>query len=94
MDDDLSGAAAALAGTPEGARTLARLWPLLEQMRQEGAVVVVKLDGQRRGDEATPYTVVVSNGRLGEGFVTSEETTIERALAQAVLGYTGKSAPS
>ena len=62
--------------------------PLLEQMREEGAVVVLKLDGQRTGpDDAPPYTVVVSRGGLGDDYVSVEAHSAPEALARATLEY-------
>lgn len=61
---------------------------LLEQMRREGAVVVIKLDGQRSSQsDAEPYTVIISGGGLGEGFTQSNGGAMEEALAVAVLDY-------
>lgn len=64
-------------------------WPLLEEMRREGAVVVVKLDGERGADETDPgpYTVVISRGGLGDDFVQRSAGSPEDVLASAVLEY-------
>ncbi len=61
---------------------------LLEQMRREGAVVVIKLDGQRTThSDMKPYTVVISGGGVGEGFTQRHGGSMEEALAGAVLDY-------
>ena len=64
-------------------------WPLLEEMRRDGAVVVLKLDGERGPDETDggPYTVVISRGGLGDDFVQRSATSPEEVLASAVLEY-------
>jgi hypothetical protein len=63
-------------------------WPLLERMREEGAVVVVKLDGQRTGEDDTgAYTVVISGGPLGDDYVRAERDDIADALSEAVVEY-------
>lgn len=68
--------------------------PLLERMREDGAVVVVKLDGQRTAeDDAPPYTVVLSGGHLGNDYVTVGAVTLPEALARATLGYAAQAWP-
>jgi hypothetical protein len=62
-------------------------WPLLERMREDGAVVVLKLDGQRTGDDAEPYTIVISGGPLGDDYVRSEREWLVDALGEAVVEY-------
>ncbi len=62
--------------------------PLLERMRQEGAVVVMKLDGERREpDDNGPYTVVVSGSPLSGDFLKAEARSLEEALARVVFEY-------
>lgn len=64
---------------------------ILEQMRREGTVVVIKIDGQRLSQsDMEPYTVVISGGGLGEGFSQHTGSSIEEALAAAVLEYAQK----
>lgn len=65
-------------------------WPLLERMRQEGAVVLLKLDGERSGPGARPYTTVVSGGALGAEHVRTDARTVGDALTFAVVSYFGK----
>ncbi|NBD12868.1 hypothetical protein [Corallococcus silvisoli] len=60
--------------------------PLLERMRQEGAVVVMKLDGERRSAEDNgPYTVVVSGVPLAGDYLKAETRSIEEALTRVIL---------
>ncbi len=62
--------------------------PLLERMRAEGAVVVLKLDGLRTGpDDSPPYTVVISGGLLEDDYVTVEAPELAESLARATLDY-------
>lgn len=61
--------------------------PLLERMRVEGAVFLLKLDGERTGpDDAGPYTVAVSQGRCREP-IRMDADHLEDALAYAVVTY-------
>lgn len=72
---------------PEG-QGVDQFLPFLERMRQEGAIALVKLDGERRGpNDAGPYTAVVSGGPLrGEHFRT-DASTLEDALTYIVVSY-------
>lgn len=60
------------------------LLPLLERMRAEGTVVLLKLDGERKHH---PYTVVASGVRLGEDFFRTDSASLEEGLAQLVAWY-------
>lgn len=66
--------------------------PLLERMRTEGSVVVLKLDGQRiDSDDNRPYTVVISGGKLSsDGYVHTECATLEEALIHGIVEYAQK----
>jgi hypothetical protein len=56
--------------------------PLLERMRSEGAVLLIKLDGERT---SRPYTVFVSGGPLRDS-VRLDANTLDEGLAH-VLGH-------
>lgn len=67
------------------------LWPALEAMADEGAIIVVKLDGGRTRDEFPKrYTVIVSGGRLGDEFYREDTSDLEGALCEAVIFYAEK----
>lgn len=67
------------------------LWPALEAMADEGAIIVVKLDGGRTCDEFPKrYTVIVSGGRLGDAFYREDTSDLEGALCEAVIFYAEK----
>ena len=67
------------------------LWPALETMADEGAIIVVKLDGGRTRDEFPKrYTVIVSGGRLGDEFYREDTSDLEGALCEAVIFYAEK----
>lgn len=62
--------------------------PLLERIRREGAIVIIKFDGQRR-DEADngPYTAMISSRRLRDETLRIDAHSIEDAVAQVIAGY-------
>ena len=62
--------------------------PLLERMRAEGAIVLLKLDGERRlPTDAGPYTVHVSGGPLQGDFHRTDSRTLEQGLARIIALY-------
>lgn len=62
--------------------------PLVERMRAEGAVVVVKWDGAREAHDAV--SVIASRGGLGDGFLRSDTATLEEAMAGILVAYAKK----
>jgi hypothetical protein len=64
------------------------VWPLLEKMRNEGAVVILKLDGERTGaKDAGPYTVLASGAPLGRSSIRVDAASIEEALIYVICRY-------
>lgn len=64
------------------------VWPLLERMRRDGAVVVVKLDGGRGSPEDNgPYTVLASGGPLDGAHIRTDAETVEAALSYVIVEY-------
>lgn len=62
--------------------------PALEAMANDGSVVVIKLDGQRKPPKDNGrYTVLVSGGKLGEDFFRIDTAVLEEGLAAAILRY-------
>lgn len=65
--------------------TIQDAWPLLDKIRAEGAVILLKLDGLR---ESHFYTVVVSGGGLKpDDVIQTDKGSIEEAIAFAVGNY-------
>jgi hypothetical protein len=58
--------------------------PFVERIKAEEATILVKFDGLRKEEQ---YTVVISVGSLGEGFIRMDSQTLEDALAYAVTNY-------
>lgn len=65
---------------------LASVWPLLEQIREDGAILMLKLDGER---PKNPYTVVLSGGKLPpeRDLIRTDAASMERALAFVLGNY-------
>jgi hypothetical protein len=66
------------------------LIPYLEKMRQDGAVVVLKLDGQRRGSEVCAYTAIVSGGQLGDDYFRTDAASLSEAIVFIIINYAQK----
>ncbi len=62
--------------------------PLIERMREEGAVIIIKFDGERTapGDNG-PYTFVAAGGSLGDQTIRIDTASIETGLAHIICGY-------
>ena len=58
--------------------------PLLEQMRQEGAVFLLKWDGERTG---CPYTAWVGGANMQEDNFRTDASSLEQALAYIIVHY-------
>ncbi len=64
------------------------LLPVLERMRCDGAVVLLKLAGGRGPGGKRPYTVLVSGGGLAaEAALRVDARTIEEGLSRIVVHY-------
>lgn len=64
---------------------------LIERMRKDGAVVLIKFDGERvEARDGGPYTFVVSDGPLGSDCIRADAHSIESGLAQIILRYDEK----
>ncbi len=64
------------------------VWAAFEQMANEGATVVIKIDGQRKSaDDNGQYTLIVSGGPLNDNFFRSDCDDLDDALSQAILHY-------
>ncbi len=62
--------------------------PILEKMKGEGAVIVIKLDGQRTpSDDNGSYTLIVSGGLLEEEFLRVDTDGLEDGLSNVIVGY-------
>ena len=61
---------------------------LLERMRQEGAIVIIKLDGERTSkNDNGPYSFVVTSGPLGNGSIRIDSESIDVGLAYIISEY-------
>jgi hypothetical protein len=74
---------------PEGWSGCDPVWPLIERIREEGAIFVIKLDGERaRPGDNGPYTVLCSGGPLKpDEFLRGDFHSLEAGLSRILLGY-------
>lgn len=64
------------------------VWPLIDLIRSEGAVVLIKVDGERTGpDDNGPYTALVTGARLQGAPIRTDAETVEAALAYILCEY-------
>jgi len=64
------------------------VWPLLERMREDGANVLIRLDGGRTapGDPG-PYTIHASGGPLGAHVIRTDAEVLDDGLAHVIARY-------
>jgi hypothetical protein len=63
------------------------LLPFLERMRADGAVVVLKIDGERGPGDAPPCMAIVSKGRLGADPIVVHGPSLVPVVAELVQQY-------
>ncbi len=64
------------------------VWEVVEAMAAEGAIVLIKIDGQRQGPgDSGRYTILVSGGPLGEDFFRRDTPVLEDGIALAIVYY-------
>jgi alpha-D-ribose 1-methylphosphonate 5-triphosphate synthase subunit PhnI len=61
--------------------------PCLEKMKSEGAVVLVKFDGQRGQGDNGPFTAAVRGGLLNDDFIRIDADSLAEAVAYVVVEY-------
>lgn len=69
----------------EGVVSLDKFWPLLDQMRTEGAIVLLQFNGEEGESNRHPYTGILGIPD-GEHF-RIEADSMEDALAYLVVNY-------
>lgn len=68
-------------------RGIDAILPILERMRSDGAIVLIKLDGGRGLSDNGPTTVLASGGPLKGDFIRADVSSIEHGIAEVVVGY-------
>lgn len=61
--------------------------PFLERIHQEGANLLLKIDGERGRGDTGPYTALVSSGPLGSDFFRTDASSMEDALSYIIVEY-------
>ncbi|WP_158626636.1 hypothetical protein [Corallococcus interemptor] len=61
---------------------------ILERIREDGAVVVIKLDGERKSPgDSGPYSVSVLGAPLAGESIRADTQSLEDSLTRVILGY-------
>jgi hypothetical protein len=77
-----------LAPMPADWKGVDELMPILERLRADGAIVMMKLDGEHRtGNDQGPYTALITGQVLAGEFFRSDQPTMEQALSEVVIAY-------
>lgn len=76
-----------LSTVPAQWRGIDAVLPILERMRSDGAIVIIKLDGGRGLSDDGPYTVLASGAPLKGDFIRAEVSSIEHGVAKVVVEY-------
>ncbi|MBK8252955.1 MAG: hypothetical protein IPK82_09830 [Polyangiaceae bacterium] len=63
------------------------LLPLLERIRSEGGVVIIKFDGERNNDEGDFYTAAIVGQQMNGESIRIDAPTLEDALAFVIVAY-------
>lgn len=79
-----------IASIPNDWTGVSAVWPAFEQMAEEGAVIIIKIDGQRGSLDTGKYTVVINGGQLGEDFFRLDTEDLDEGLASGILFYSSR----
>ncbi len=80
-----------LGDLPDDWRGVDAVLPMLEKIRAEQGIVIIKFDGERtQPNETGPYTVIISGGQLDGHLIRSDTRTLEQALADCLVTYARK----
>ena len=62
--------------------------PILERIKDDGAVILLKFDGERKGTDDEPgYTTVITGSALEDDFIRIDTNTLEDGLVFALGSY-------
>lgn len=65
--------------------------PLLNKIKDEGGIVIIKFDGERNtANDNGQYTIMVSGSPLTGDFIRIDSETIEDGLAAVIAEYAEK----
>ena len=67
------------------------LMPLIDRIRDDGSVFIIKFDGERiHEDDTGQFTVLVSGKQLVDDPIRVDSNTLEEALSFALVKYAEK----
>ena len=62
--------------------------PILEKIKNEGGVIIIKFDGERNAKEDNgSYTIMMSDSKISDGFFRIDSTSLEDGLAEVIVMY-------
>lgn len=65
--------------------------PVLNKIKSEGGIVIIKLDGERTSeDDNGQFTLMVSGSPLDGDFIRTDSATIEEGLTKIIMEYAEK----
>ncbi|QPB83412.1 hypothetical protein CWC22_010620 [Pseudoalteromonas rubra] len=65
--------------------------PLLDKIKGEGGIVIIKFDGERNSeDDNGQYTLMISGTPLAGDFIRTDSETVEEGLATVITEYAEK----
>jgi len=77
-----------MAPVPVDWKGIDELFPLLEKLRADGAVIMLKWDGEHgSGGDQGPYTALITGRVLSGEFFRADRASIEEALAEVIVAY-------
>jgi len=66
---------------------LVAYFAVFDKLKSSGSTVLIKFDGERTGEEARPYVVVITDGDLRDDYINLEDERLINALARSLLQY-------
>ena len=67
----------------------ASLWPLVEHVGDEGAVFIIKLDGERDASAEPRYTLLLSGEHVGR-LIRRDTSELEEGIAEMICEYASR----
>lgn len=66
------------------------VWPLLEKMKDEGAVVLLKLDGERTEDDDNGQYTALASGPPLQRAIRTDADSMEEAVSFVICHYAAR----
>jgi len=67
------------------------VFSIINQIKLDGGIFIIKVDGERMNDEDIPNnSVIISGGLLQENYIRKDDDDLEKAVFEAVCEYEEK----